>query len=91
LHVGTKRWADIYVDGVHLGRAPSETRFALSPGIHILVAKNPHCASFKQKVTIRGDEVTRARLSFSCSSEEPNADRPHESSPRGDSVTRRSP
>lgn len=66
LQIGTSRWADIYIDGVRLGRAPEQTRYGLPPGRHRLKAVNPHCNPLEKVVTIRPDQTTRVRLKIDC-------------------------
>jgi serine/threonine-protein kinase len=45
-------WADVRVDGVVLGRTPTEREFQLKAGTHMLELSNPHRAPFRKVVHI---------------------------------------
>ncbi len=66
LLIGTKRWADVIVDGRLLGRAPIQSRYPLPAGRHQLEARQPSCAPFVQTVEIRPQETTRVRVQLRC-------------------------
>ncbi len=68
LHVGTKHWVDVYVDGRKIGRAPNQSRYQLSAGHHVLRAEKPNsrCIPFERPFTIEPGETTRLRLNVVC-------------------------
>ncbi len=68
LHVGTKHWVDVYVDGRKIGRAPNRSRYQLSAGHHVLRAEKPdsRCIPFERPFTIKPGETTRLRLNVVC-------------------------
>lgn len=68
LHVGTKKWVDVYVDGKKLGRAPDRTQYPLPPGSHRLRAEKPNsnCLPFERTFNIVAGETTRLRLKVVC-------------------------
>jgi hypothetical protein len=45
-------WADVRVDGVVLGRTPTEREFQLKAGSHMLELSNPHREPFRSVVHI---------------------------------------
>ncbi|MCK6544337.1 protein kinase [Myxococcota bacterium] len=66
LHVGTNVWADIWVDGKKLGRAPERSRYPLSPGVHQLRAVQPNCTPDEKEFTISAGETKRLRVTITC-------------------------
>ncbi|MFO0726772.1 MAG: protein kinase [Myxococcota bacterium] len=66
LQVGTKKWVDVYVNGVKLGRAPDQSRYRLPVGTHRLRAENPLCDPVEQEFTIQKGETTKLRLTIVC-------------------------
>ena len=66
LQIGSRRWVDVYIDGVRLGRAPDRSRYDLPPGEHRLKAVNPHCNPMEKVVKIQPDQTTRVRLKLVC-------------------------
>lgn len=66
LRLGLKGWADIYVNGVKLGRAPDQNNFTLPAGTYQLRAVNPMCEPLEREITIVAGETTRERLSIEC-------------------------
>ncbi|MEQ8273010.1 MAG: protein kinase [Deltaproteobacteria bacterium] len=68
LHVGTKVWADLYIDGHKVGRAPEQTRYPLPPGTYRLRAIQPNssCIPFERTFTIRPGQTERMRLQIAC-------------------------
>ena len=66
LHVGTPVWADVYVDGELRGRAPNQSRYALSPGPHQVEARKPDCTPFRTEVVIHAEQTKRLRLKLDC-------------------------
>jgi eukaryotic-like serine/threonine-protein kinase len=68
LQVGTKIWADVYVDNVKVGRAPERSIYPLPPGDHQLrmIQPDSNCFPFEQAFTIRPGETTRLRVQLVC-------------------------
>ncbi len=68
LHVGTRKWVDIYVDGKRLGRAPDRSRYPVGTGQHQLKAVKPgsDCEPFYKSFQIEKDRTTRLRIRLNC-------------------------
>jgi len=67
LLIGTKYWADIYVNEVKLGQAPGQNKFRLPAGTHHLRALNTECPpAVEQDVVIVSGETTKVRLTIPC-------------------------
>ncbi|HEY4716386.1 MAG TPA: serine/threonine-protein kinase [bacterium] len=52
LIVRTNPWSDVYVNGRFVGRTPFLDKIELSPGKHILEARNPYADVFKKEIEI---------------------------------------
>ena len=50
-------WAEIYLDGEHLGRTGSREPFEVAPGKHHLVLRNPFCKDWEQDITVDPGEL----------------------------------
>ncbi|NOY76279.1 MAG: protein kinase [Calditrichaeota bacterium] len=57
-------WAEVFIDGKHLGTTPSDTLFRVKAGKHILTLVNPHLPEYRDTLFIQGKNTTHIKLSL---------------------------
>ena len=62
------RWADIYVNGNKLGRAPDTPKYKLPPGTYDLMAKQPGstCEPYKRRFKIVAGKANKISFRLTC-------------------------
>lgn len=57
-------WAEVFVDGNHLGTTPSDTLFRLKSGKHIVKLVNPHLPEYMDTVFVYEGKTTQMKQSL---------------------------
>ncbi len=57
-------WAEVYIDGRHVGVTPTARRFPVTAGRHTVLFKNPYYGSVERTIEVpdRGDTVVRVTM-----------------------------
>ncbi|MBN2037429.1 MAG: serine/threonine protein kinase [Chitinispirillaceae bacterium] len=64
LHVYSYPWAEIYIDGIHMGTAPTPSPISLTVGEHTALLKRDGYQLYKESVQIIENEVTRLQITL---------------------------
>jgi serine/threonine protein kinase len=62
LHVFSRPWADLYIDGRRYGTTPTKTPIVLPSGMHTIKCKRSGFVTYIRKIKIKKSETTRLRI-----------------------------
>ncbi len=64
LKIVVNPWAEIYIDGAHVGTTPIARPFSLTPGVHKVVLKNPYYDEISKMVLIEPGRLRKLALNL---------------------------